>query len=48
MALGNMMKVHSSHKLQSLQIHAENMNFYHNKRQVNSDSEVKQKLDKVQ
>jgi hypothetical protein len=46
MALGNMTKVHSSHELQSLQIHAENMYFYHNERHVNRG--VKQKLDRVQ
>lgn len=36
----------SSHKLQSLQINAENMNFCPNKRHVNRG--VKQKLDRVQ
>jgi hypothetical protein len=46
MAIGNMTNVHSYHDLQSLQIHAENMNFYHNEQHVNRG--VKQKPDRVQ
>jgi len=41
-----MTKVHSSHELQSLQIHAENMILYGNERHVNR--RVEQNLDRVQ